>query len=144
MTIGEKIKKFRIKKNLTQKQLAYLAGLSEPAIRNYELGNRTPSEKHIERIAWALGVSPFAISDPDIESYIGVMHTLFALEEKYGAKLVCELGDTYITFPPGSDLRSRISDWGKAYTKLQDGSMTKEEYAEWKDIYPESVIFNKR
>lgn len=72
------------------------------------------------------------------------MHTLFALEEKYGAKLVCELGDTYITFPPGSDLRSRISDWGKAYTKLQDGSMTKEEYEEWKDIYPESVIFNKR
>ena len=144
MTIGEKIKKFRIKKNLTQKQLAYLAGLSEPAIRNYELGNRTPSEKHIERIAWALGVSPFAISDPDIESYIGVMHTLFALEEKYGAKLVCELGDTYITFPPGSDLRSRISDWGKAYTKLQDGSMTNEEYEEWKEIYPESVIFNKR
>lgn len=99
MTIGEKIKKFRIKKNLTQKQLAYLAGLSEPAIRNYELENRTPSEKHIERIAWALGVSPFAISDPDIESYIGVMHTLFALEEKYGAKLICELGDTYITSP---------------------------------------------
>ena len=76
MTIGEKIKKFRTKKNLTQKQLASMAELSEPAIRNYELGNRTPSEKHINRIAEALGVSPFAISDPSLGSYLGVMHAL--------------------------------------------------------------------
>lgn len=144
MKIGEKIRKFRTEKGLSQKELAKMAGLSEPAIRNYELGNRTPSDKQIDAIAGALDINPFAISDPDIESYIGVMHTLFALEEEYGAKLVCEPGATYITFPAGSDLRSRLSDWGEAFAKLKDGSMTKEEYKEWKDTYPEGVIYNKR
>ena len=79
MKIGEKIRKFRTEKGLSQKELAKMTGLSEPAIRNYELGNRTPSDKQIDAIAGALGISPFAISNPDIESYIGVMHNLFAL-----------------------------------------------------------------
>lgn len=144
MKIGEKIRKFRTEKGLSQKELARMAGLSEPAIRNYELGNRTPSDKQIDAIAGALDISPFAISNPVIESYIGVMHTLFALEEEYGATLVCEPGATYITFPAGSDLRSRLSDWGEVFAKLKDGSMTKEEYEEWKNTYPESVIHNKR
>ena len=144
MKIGEKIRKFRTEKGLSQKELAKMTGLSEPAIRNYELGNRTPSDKQIGAIAGALDISPFAISNPNIESYIGVMHTLFALEEEYGATLVCEPGATYITFPAGSDLRSRLSDWGEVFSKSKDGSMTKEEYEEWKNTYPESVIFNKK
>lgn len=102
-----------------------MTGLSEPAIRNYELGNRTPSDKQLAAIAEALGISPFAISNPDIESYIGVMHTLFALEKEYGATLVCEPGATYITFPAGSDLRSILTDWGEAFAKLKDGSIKK-------------------
>lgn len=110
MKVGEKTRKFRTEKGLSQKELAKIAGLSEPAIRNYELGNRTPSDKHLATIAEALAVSPFAISAPDIESHIGVMHTLFALEEEYGTTLVCEPGATYITFPTRSDLRSRLSD----------------------------------
>lgn len=144
MKIGEKIRKFRTEKGLSQKELAKMAGLSEPAIRNYELGNRTPSDKQIGAIAGALDISPFAISNPNIESYIGVMHTLFALEEEYGATLVCEPGATYITFPAGSDLRSRLTDWGEVFSKSKDGSMTKEEYEEWKNTYPESVIYNKK
>ena len=144
MTIGEKIKKYRTKKNLTQKQLAAMAGLSEPAIRNYELGNRTPSEKHINNIATALEINPFAISDPNLDSYLGVMHTLFELEENWGASVISESGTAYITFPAGSDLRSRLSDWGEAFAKYKAGSMTEDEYKEWKSTYPESVIFNKK
>lgn len=144
MKIGEKIRKFRTEKGLSQKELAKMTGLSEPAIRNYELGNRTPPDKQLAAIAGALGISQFAISNPDIESYIGVMHTLFALEEEYDATLVCEPGATYITFPAGSDLRSRLIDWGEAFSKLKNGFMTKEEYEEWKNTYPESVIINKR
>ena len=144
MKIGEKIRKFRTEKGLSQKELAKMTGLSEPAIRNYELGNRTPPDKQLAAIAGALGISQFAISNPDIESYIGVMHTMFALEEEYDATLVCEPGATYITFPAGSDLRSRLIDWGEAFSKLKNGFMTKEEYEEWKNTYPESVIINKR
>lgn len=99
MKIGEKIRKYRTEQGLSQKQLAAMAGLSEPAIRNYELGNRTPSEKHLSNIAKALNISTFAISDLDLESCLGVMHSLFALEDGYDAQLVCEPGATYITFP---------------------------------------------
>lgn len=38
MTIGEKIKKFRIKKNLTQKQLAYLQVLANLQSETMNLG----------------------------------------------------------------------------------------------------------
>lgn len=144
MKMGEKIRKFRTENGLSQKELAKMAGLSEPAIRNYELGNRTPSDKQIDAIAGALDISPFAISNPDIESYIGVMHTLFALEEEYGATLVCEPGATYITFPAGSDLRSRLTDWGELYTALKEEKISEEEYKEWKDTYPAKAVFNKK
>ena len=43
MEVGKKIKRFRTAFGLSQKELAQKSGLSEPAIRNYELGNRTPS-----------------------------------------------------------------------------------------------------
>ena len=46
MTVGEKIRKFRIDQGYTQKELAIMSGLSESAIRNYELGNRFPSSEH--------------------------------------------------------------------------------------------------
>ena len=38
MTTGQKIKKLRQSRNLSQKELGIMSGLSEPAIRNYELG----------------------------------------------------------------------------------------------------------
>ena len=68
MTVGEKIRKYRTQKGLSQKELAIASKMSEPAIRNYELGNRNPSKKHLEAISAALGVSVFAISDPDLDS----------------------------------------------------------------------------
>lgn len=39
---SRKIKKLREKRQLTQKQLAELSGISESALRSYELGDRKP------------------------------------------------------------------------------------------------------
>ena len=58
MTVGEKIRKFRIDQGYTQKELAIMSGLSESAIRNYELGNRFPSSEQLEKIANSLKISP--------------------------------------------------------------------------------------
>lgn len=69
---GKKIKEIRIKRGLTQKQLAERCSLSEPAIRNYELGNRKPSLEILEIIAAALNVTTFEIVLPEL---------LFKLEE---------------------------------------------------------------
>ena len=62
MTVGEKIRKFRIDQGYTQKELAIMSGLSESAIRNYELGNRFPSSEQLEKIANSLKISPYAMS----------------------------------------------------------------------------------
>lgn len=43
VNFGEKIKKLRIERNLTQKQLAEMTGVAISAISSYESGNRYPS-----------------------------------------------------------------------------------------------------
>ena len=48
MTVGDKIRKYRLEQGYTQKELAIKAGLSESAVRNYELGNRTASQDQLE------------------------------------------------------------------------------------------------
>ena len=47
----------------------------------YESGTRTPKENYVVDIANALDVSPKALDLPDIDSYVGLAHTLFALED---------------------------------------------------------------
>lgn len=148
MTVGEKIRKFRTEQNLLQKDLAQKCRMSESAIRNYELGNRTPSPKHLEVIASALGVSVFAISEPNLNSELGVMHALFEIEENYNLKVVEENGIYYLQAAPKKRGQASISDliieWGEANKKYQAGEITKEEYAHWKDTFPESIAINKR
>lgn len=56
MTIGNIIKIYRKKLNLTQEELAKKSGLSRNAIYNYENEKRSPDIKTVKRIAEALGV----------------------------------------------------------------------------------------
>ena len=57
MTIGERIKKIRKEKGLTQKSLGEKCGINEVQIRHYEIGKSTPKISTIEKIASGLGVS---------------------------------------------------------------------------------------
>ncbi|SCL84976.1 helix-turn-helix transcriptional regulator [Sporanaerobacter sp. PP17-6a] len=51
------LKEIRIKKGLTQKELADAINLSQETISQYEIGNRTPSIVVARKIAEVLGVS---------------------------------------------------------------------------------------
>lgn len=148
MTVGEKIRKFRTEQNLLQKELAVKCRMSESAIRNYELGNRTPSPKQLEIIAAALGVSVFAISEPNLNSELGVMHALFELEENYNLKIVEDGGAYYLQAAPKKRGQASIADliieWGETNKKYQTGEMTKEEYAHWKNTFPKGISINRR
>ena len=53
---SRKIKKLREKRQLTQKQLAELSGISESALHSYELGDRKPKKEILERIAMAIDI----------------------------------------------------------------------------------------
>ncbi|WP_312070397.1 helix-turn-helix transcriptional regulator [Anaerotignum propionicum] len=53
---GNRIRKIRKKRNLTQKQLGELCGIDEANIRKYELGKQNPRYETLEKIANALTV----------------------------------------------------------------------------------------
>ena len=91
MAIGERIHFLRNLRGMTQKYLGTLVGFPEKTadvrMAQYESGTRTPKADLTNKLAQALDVSPKALDLPDIDSYIALMHTLFALEDMYGLKI---------------------------------------------------------
>lgn len=65
MNTGERIRFFRKKVKLTQKELAQKAGLAEITIRQYESGRYEPKFDTAKRIAAALEVSVYDLMDWD-------------------------------------------------------------------------------
>ena len=63
MTVGELIKKNRLEKGLTQKQLGEMANIAEPTIRRYELGKLNPKYKTLQKIADALQIPVFELME---------------------------------------------------------------------------------
>lgn len=54
---GERLRKLRKERNLTQQQLAELIGVKNGVISFYELGDRTPSPAVLRKLALALHVT---------------------------------------------------------------------------------------
>ena len=91
MAIGERIHFFRLLRGMTQKYLGMALGFPDKSadvrLAQYETGSRTPKADLTAALAQVLDVSPHALSVPDIDSYVGLMHTLFTLEDNYGLKI---------------------------------------------------------
>ena len=56
LTIGEKIKHLRNKRNLTQKELAKMSGIAVISLQQYESNKRTPKTEQIIKISNAFEV----------------------------------------------------------------------------------------
>lgn len=87
-----------------------------------------------------MNVSPAALNVPDIESYIGVMHTLFALEDLYGFKIDEVDGEPVIRLNKNSKEYMKMFEmftaWQREAEKWHNGEITKEEYDQWRYRYP--------
>ena len=95
--IGKRIRFFRERRAMTQKQLGNAAGIIEESIRKYEIGQRNPKPDQIKKIAEALGVTTYALSGFDIETDADVIAMILAIEEKVG-----------ITFDGKKDSKGKI------------------------------------
>jgi len=91
----------------------------------YESGSRTPKAELTESLAGALGVSPLALSVPDIDSYLGLMHTLFTLEDRYG--LTVETGENGVSLrvdprkgKDAAELSEMLVAWAQQAEKYRD------------------------
>ncbi len=153
MAIGERIRFIRNLKGMTQKYLGIQVGFPEKTadirMAQYESGSRTPKADLINKVAEVFDISTAALTVPDIESYNGVMHTLFTMEDLYGLRIDNLDGELCIRLDKGMGTNyltmfDMFSAWNKQAEKLKNGEITKEEYDHWRYNYPASSVINKK
>lgn len=155
--IGRRIKKIREDnyQDITQAMLGDLVGLNANRVQQYENGARTPKYDLIKSFARALGVSPMALIDPDIDTYIGLMYAFFEMEEEYGLLLKEIDGQIYLYFDEGSstsssrqvnrNLRIWLEEQKATISRIENASceaeadILKVDYRMWKRSFPEGV-----
>ena len=145
MAIGERIRFIRNLRGMTQKYLGTQVGFPEKTadirMAQYEAGTRTPKEDLTYALANALGVSPHALNVPDIDSYLGLIHTLFVLEDLYGLTIEERDGEVLFRVNPrkGKDaahLSEMVCDWAPVAEKFRAGEISKDDYDKWRYNYP--------
>ena len=146
MAIGERIHFFRTMRGMTQKYLGMALGFPEKSadvrLAQYENGSRTPKADVTAALAQVLDVSPKALDVPDIDSYIGLMHTLFTLEDRYGLHIDEADGEVCLKVDvrkskDSARLHEMLCSWEQAAAMLKAEEITQEEYDRWRYRYPE-------
>ena len=135
---SRKIKNLREKRQLTQKQLAELSGISESAMRSYELGDRKPKKKVLEHIANALGVRPEYLSTPEFGPKMEFFYALLENDELMGYTITEIDGRPAITgglYTVGLTFDGFLRDWNEVKQGLDAKEITREEYEDWKQTY---------
>lgn len=145
-----RIRYFREKNNLTQKALGEMLGFPESSadvrIAQYETGTRAPREDIIKKLAEVFDVSQEALTVPDIENVMNMIHLLFEMEDVYGVQPREIDGKTYLVFDPSrlqdrnkrytDEILLRIQDWIVQNRRFRNGEITQAAYDEWRYNYP--------
>ena len=146
MATGERIRRFRKRLGMTQRYLGQLLGFpassADVRMAQYESEDRNPKADLTAQLAQIFGVSPHAISVPDIDSYVGLMHTLFTLEDRYGLRVDESDGDVCLRVnlresPEAAELHRMLYEWQAAANALKKGEITREAYDQWRYNFPE-------
>ena len=149
MAIGKRIRFFRNRKSMTQKQLGEILGFlgktSDVRVAQYESEARKPKLDLVKEMAHVFDVSPRALDVPDIDSYLGLMHTLFALEDMYGLKIgeidgeVClrldkSTGSTYST------MFDMFHAWQEQAARLEHNYPALDTSGQWHKVSPSKEL----
>ena len=126
---------------IKSKLLGFSDSQADVRIAQYEKGARSPKEKYLNALAQIFEVSPHALNVPNIDTDIGLMHTLFTLEDTRGLKIGKLDGelclrldiDTGMTYHSMWDM---FNAWYQQAEKLESGEITKEQYEQWRYTYP--------
>ena len=137
MAVGDRIKRARNLRGMTQKELGIAIGFEEKSadirIAQYESNTRTPKEDLLRKIAEVLDVN---------------YRSLYELDEHYPGTRLYEVTDTTDPDLPEKHMavsfRYRLLDeflkeWQLRKKQLREGEITKEEYLEWKLNWPQTA-----
>ena len=145
MAIGERIHFFRLLRGMTQKYLGTAVGFPERSadvrLAQYETGSRKPKADLTAALAQVLDVSPQALDVPDIDSQIGLMHTLFTLEDVYGLTVSEADGEVCLKVDKDNgkeayELLQMLHAWKEQADRLSAGEISKDDYDRWRYYYP--------
>ena len=121
--IGNRIKKFRTKRGLTQKELGIALGFNPESadirIAQYENSSRNPRDVVVERMASVLNVSVFTLKVPKLRTYAEIMQTLFYIED-------------IINDDKSNDLSVLLNKWITMKKKQKLGEISKAAYDDWR------------
>ena len=130
--LGKSIREIRLRRGLTQREVSEaLGGISESALRSYELGERRPKQNTLERISETLDVAPACFDTYGIERYDELVHALFLLEDRFGIE-PCADGSIRFT---DEAIQSCVCTWRDWKEFLEKGKITREEYENRKDSF---------
>ncbi|MCF0128033.1 MAG: helix-turn-helix transcriptional regulator [Pseudobutyrivibrio sp.] len=148
MAIGERIHFFRTKRGMTQKYVGGQIGFDDKSadvrMAQYESETRVPKDNLVDVMASVFDVEAAALKVPDIDTYVGLFHTLFALEDRYGLKAEIDTDGQprlYIDMrhhPDGAKVYDMALEWGQMCEALLSKEITQDEYDNWKYHYPHS------
>lgn len=153
---GRRIRKIRMEQGLSQSELGDMVDLNANRIQQYENGARRARLDLTKKIATALGVDTMALVDPSASHHIGVMYTLFEMEELWDLQLKNIDGKIHLCFGKGpySTKSAAINDYLEQWYKIQssmedamDAAMTDEEkkkithdYNMWEWTFPKALV----
>ncbi len=141
MTLGKKIKKYRVNKGLTQKALGEraLGQKGDKALRIYKYENDVivPKPEVRRSIADALDVDVEALSDIAITSNEDIMYILFELEETKGLRIHKDNGHIILDFDDqelknNEQLFAYLSLWADESSRNKTTDADKNAYEHWK------------
>ena len=131
----------REENGMTQKQLGEQLGFkgktSDVRMAQYESEARVPKIDLVKQMSQIFDINTHALTVPDIDTHIGLMHTLFALEDMYGLKVKNVDGQPHLYLDssisaPGSSADEMLRAWMEQADKLENGEISKEKYDEWR------------
>ena len=105
-SLGQKIKKIRMLRKYTQKELGVMCGFSfssaDVRIAQYEKNKKIPREKILKDMCNALGVGEGALIHADMLSYQEMFYALFDMEDFHGLRPVKKEDGYYLKFDSDS------------------------------------------
>lgn len=151
MSIGERIKKARVFRGMTQKELGIAVGFNEKnadvRIAQYESNTRRPRDNLIYKMADVLDVGFFALYEPRPYNAESIMYSLFDQETN---PLRVELEEVLVTddlqYPKKrmaviynyKHLDDYLREWKYRREQLSSHAITVEEYTEWVVNWPDT------
>ena len=144
-SLGQKIKKIRMLRRYTQKELGVMCGFSlssaDVRIAQYEKNKKIPREKILKDMCNALGVGEGALIHADMLSYQEMFYALFDMEDFHGLRPVKKEDGYYLKFDSDSIINDFLEKWYKMYRKYPSprGDDDEEKYTLCRYEYPNQI-----